>query len=158
MSICDHFFCFNLVEPVGQICDFVLQRLNFLRLFGLQHCIVAFAEGELPDILLCHPTIIHSWKRALLEGASGVFERDGKKPQENDEEQVKELHTKIGELAAANFFVTKAQTVDQQVRRKMIEPANANLPTGKQCKLCKLPSISRSSLYYQPKQISRRKE
>jgi transposase len=41
------------------------------------------------------PTMIHSWKRALLEGASGVFERGGKKPPEIDEEQVKELHAKI---------------------------------------------------------------
>jgi transposase len=39
--------------------------------------------------------MIHSWKRALLEGASGVFERGGKKPPEIDEEQVKELHAKI---------------------------------------------------------------
>ena len=37
-----------------------------------------------------HPTMIHSWKRALVEGASGVFERGGKKVPEIDEEQVKE--------------------------------------------------------------------
>ncbi|MFC3118322.1 transposase [Jhaorihella thermophila] len=43
-----------------------------------------------------HPTMIHSWKRALLEGASGVFERGGAKKPEVDEEQVKELHAKIG--------------------------------------------------------------
>lgn len=24
-----------------------------------------------------HPTMIHQWKKALLEGASGVFERGG---------------------------------------------------------------------------------
>ena len=46
--------------------------------------------------------MIHSWKRALLEGASGVFERGGKKAPVVDEEQVKELHAKIGELAVAN--------------------------------------------------------
>ncbi|WP_434086029.1 IS3 family transposase [Leisingera thetidis] len=105
--------------------------------------------AELASQFGVHPTMIHSWKRALLEGASGVFERGGKKTPEIDEEQVKELHAKIGELAVANdFLFTKAQTVDRQVRRKMIEPANANLPIGKQCKLL---SISRSSFYYQPK-------
>ncbi|WP_409996821.1 IS3 family transposase [Leisingera daeponensis] len=105
--------------------------------------------AELASQFGVHPTMIHSWKRALLEGASGVFERGGRKPQEIDEEQVKELHAKIGELAVANdFLFTKAQTVDRQVRRKMIEPANVNLPIGKQCKLL---SISRSSFYYQPK-------
>ena len=54
-----------------------------------------------------HPTMIHSWKRALLEGASGVFERGGKKAPEIDEEQMKELHAKIGELAVANDFLSR---------------------------------------------------
>ncbi len=54
-----------------------------------------------------HPTMIHTWKLALLEGASGVFERGGKKAPEIDEEQVKELHAKIGELAVANDFLSR---------------------------------------------------
>ena len=54
-----------------------------------------------------HPTMIHQWKRALLEGASGVFERGGRKKPEIDEEQVKELHAKIGELAVANSFLER---------------------------------------------------
>jgi transposase len=54
-----------------------------------------------------HPTLIHQWKRALLEGASGVFERGGKKTTEVDEALVKELHAKIGELAVANDFLSR---------------------------------------------------
>ncbi|WP_425358950.1 IS3 family transposase [Antarcticimicrobium luteum] len=105
--------------------------------------------AELASRFGVHPTMIHTWKRALLEGASGVFERGGRKAPEIDEEQVKELHAKIGELAVANdFLFQKAQTVDRQVRRKMVEPANPDLSIGKQCKLL---SISRSSFYYQPK-------
>ena len=48
------------------------------------------------------------WKKALLEGASGVFEKGaaGKAP-EVDEETVKELHAKIGELAVANDFLSR---------------------------------------------------
>ena len=93
--------------------------------------------------------MIHQCKRALLEGASGVFERGGRKAPEVDEEQVKDLHAKIGELAVANdFFGQKSQTLDRQVRRNMIERANADLSIGKQCKLL---SISRSSFYYEPK-------
>ncbi len=34
-----------------------------------------------------HPTMIHQWKRALLEGASGVFERGGQKAPEVDEDR-----------------------------------------------------------------------
>jgi len=48
-----------------------------------------------------------SRKRALLDGASGVFERGGRKMPEIDEEQVKELHAKIGELAVANSFLER---------------------------------------------------
>lgn len=58
--------------------------------------------AELASRFGVHPTMIHQWKRALLEGASGVFERGGRNKPEIDEEQVKELHAKIGELAVAN--------------------------------------------------------
>ena len=44
---------------------------------------------------------------ALLEGASGVFERGNRKKAEIDEEPVKELHAKIGELAVANDFLAR---------------------------------------------------
>lgn len=93
--------------------------------------------AELSSPFGVHPTMIHAWKQSLLEGASGVFERRGKKAPKIDEEQMKELHAKIGELAVANdFFVTKAQTMGPDVRRCMVEKDN---------------TISRSSFYYHPK-------
>ena len=63
--------------------------------------------AELASRFGVRPTMIHQWKRALLEGASGVFERGGRKKPEIDEEQVKELHAKIGELAVANSFLER---------------------------------------------------
>ncbi len=59
--------------------------------------------SELATRFGVHPTMIHQWKHARLESASGVFERSGK-PREPvvDEAAVKELHAKIGELAVAN--------------------------------------------------------
>jgi transposase len=52
--------------------------------------------SELASRFGVHPTMIHQWKRALLEGASGVFERGSRKAPEVDDEQVKDLHAKIG--------------------------------------------------------------
>jgi len=63
--------------------------------------------AELSSQFGVHPTMIHSWKRALLGGASDVFERGGKKAPEVEEEQVKELQAKIGELAVANDFLSR---------------------------------------------------
>ena len=49
--------------------------------------------------------MINQWKRALLDGASGVFERGGRKTPVIDEYEVSDLHAKIGELAVANSFL-----------------------------------------------------
>ena len=54
-----------------------------------------------------HPTMAHQWKRALLGGASGVFERSRRKAPEGDEKRGKDLHAKIGELAVANDFLAR---------------------------------------------------
>jgi transposase len=53
-----------------------------------------------------HPTVIHQWKKALLEGASHIFERGSVQGEpEVDAARVKELHAKIGELTVERDFL-----------------------------------------------------
>lgn len=54
-----------------------------------------------------HPTMIHQWKKALLDGAADIFERGGKRALEIDSEMVRSLHAKIGWLAVANDFLSR---------------------------------------------------
>nr|WP_236938025.1 IS3 family transposase [Frigidibacter mobilis] len=106
--------------------------------------------SELASAYEVHPTMIHQWKKAVLEGAAGIFERGSKAAAtaEIAEDTVRDLHAKIGELAVANDFLgKKAQALGREVRRGMIERDHPKLSVGAQCRLL---SISRSSFYYAP--------
>jgi len=64
------------------------------------------------------------------------------------EAKVKELHAKIGMLAAENdFFVGRAQEVSPAKRRSMVRPDHPKLNI---CQQCKLVSLSRSAFCYTP--------
>jgi transposase len=63
--------------------------------------------AELATAYGVHPTMIHQWKKLLLEGAADIFERGAKNTSEVDEETVRALHAKIGELAVANDFLSR---------------------------------------------------
>ena len=83
--------------------------------------------SELASRFGVHPTMIHQWKRALLEGASDVFERGGKRKPEIDEDQVKELHAKIGELAVANDAPHRAYAAPLGPRSLLRCPESSSL-------------------------------
>jgi hypothetical protein len=81
--------------------------------------------------------------------AAGIFELGGKKAPEADEDTMRALRAKIGNLAMVNdFFVRRAQALDRKARRGMIEKNHLSLSIGAQCRLL---SISRSSSYHAPK-------
>jgi transposase len=68
--------------------------------------------SELASRFGVHPTMIHQWRKALLEGASSVFERGAVSTAVAvDAETVKTLHAKIGQLTVEKDFLV--QGLDQ---------------------------------------------
>jgi len=62
--------------------------------------------AELASRFRVHPTMIHQWKKALLDGASHIFARGRVQGEpEVDTARVKELHPKIGELTVERDFL-----------------------------------------------------
>lgn len=53
-----------------------------------------------------HPTVIHQWKKALLEGASELFQRGrATSDPEADLARIKDLRANIGELTVERDFL-----------------------------------------------------
>ena len=61
--------------------------------------------GELASRFGVHPTMIHQWKKALVEGAAEVFQRGRTTTEPADAGRIKELHAKIGELTVERDFL-----------------------------------------------------
>ena len=101
-----------------------------------------------------HPTMIHQWKKVLLEGASDIFQR-GRMHAEPvvDAGRIKDLHAKIGELTVERVFGTRAASAPRQERKAMIRPDHPTLSIVRQCRLA---SIGRSTFYHVPKGESAR--
>ncbi len=61
---------------------------------------------ELSQRFGVHPTMIFAWKRALLDGATDIFDK-GHKSRKQTEGQIDELHRHIGQLKVERDFLAR---------------------------------------------------
>jgi transposase len=52
-----------------------------------------------------HPSQVRTWKRALAEGAAGLFGRDGEREKEADQTLITQLYQHIGQLKVERDFL-----------------------------------------------------
>ena len=55
-----------------------------------------------------HPNLITNWKRQAVENMAEAFTTKAESARTNDDPQIKELHSKIGQLTVERDFLAKA--------------------------------------------------
>ena len=54
-----------------------------------------------------HPNQVSAWKRQAMDGLGAVFSNGADKARMGHEDEVRDLHAKIGELTVVNDFLAK---------------------------------------------------
>jgi len=63
--------------------------------------------SELASHYSLHPTQIQNWKKQLLDGSKEIF-GSSEKERKNVEQEIRELHEKIGKLTMERDFLAQA--------------------------------------------------
>ena len=95
-----------------------------------------------------HPSQIHAWKRALVEGAPELFATNQKSQEKAKEAQINHLYRHIGQLKVERDFLSeRSRSMSRSIRRAMIDRDHQQLSLVRQCILL---DVSRASVYYRP--------
>jgi transposase len=86
------------------------KRKRYNPEFKAKVALAAFKNEETMSELAArfgiHPTMIAAWKRALLDGAANIFDKNQNAKKQTDK-QVDELFQKIGQLQVERDFLSK---------------------------------------------------
>ena len=99
-----------------------------------------------------HPGQIQAWKKALTEGAAGVFGNGQSQKAKSDAALVAQVVPGDRPVeGGAGFLGREVRSMNPVRRREMVDREHPSLPIVGQCALL---GVSRSSIYYRPKGAS----
>jgi len=103
-----------------------------------------FSVGELSEKYDLHPSLIHSWRKKIMESAYQLMSQG-----HEEDYEVREKEKEIERLSRENEFLQKvAQRMPVAERRDAVETNHPDLPLLRQVKLL---NINRSGVYYRAK-------
>ena len=90
---------------------------NFKAKMALEALKGGKTVSELASQFGVHPHNYQPMETCLLDGASGVSERGGRKVPVIDKDQIGDLHTKVEGLVVANSVLAKSETAQRSAAR-----------------------------------------
>ncbi len=94
-----------------------------------------------------HSTLIHGWKKQLLQNAESLFGHPARVASADVEARQAELFEQIGRLKMELEWLKKSQHLSFEQLRMCIDENDSQLSVRRQCELL---GLNRSSLYYEP--------
>lgn len=127
---------------------------EFKAMVALEAIKGKFSAAELAEKYQVNPSLIHAWKKTVVQAAPAIM--DGDVPAGSTRREAKEKERELDRLASENEWLQRAlQRMSVPERRAAVEPDNPNLPLIRQVKIL---NINRSGVYYRRKTDCERRD